>query len=279
MPDPLEREGAPLNAPPPLNNSEREALDRLAQVGGERLVHDLAALYLDQSPERLMAAQAALHRDDAESLARAVHALKSSSAQLGAQSLASACEAAEDAAERGDLRAARAELGLVVTRYQAFSEWLSARATVAPDVSRDVAPSPTGPVIAVVEDNADNRLLLDAILGDRFVLNEYANGTHALAGLRARRPDVVLLDVSLPGMDGPEVLANIRRDPKLCDVPVIALTAHAMRGDRERYLALGFDDYVAKPIVDEDALVRVIERLLSRSRTSSGATRDGRERS
>jgi len=278
MPDPLEREGAPPNAPPPLYEAEREALDRLAQVGGERLVHDLAVLYLEQSPERLAAAEVALQRDDASSLARAVHSLKSSSAQLGAQSLASACDAVEDAAERGDLRAAEAELGLVVSRYHAFSEWLSARAIVALDVTPDAAPSVSGPVVAVVEDNADNRLLVDAILGDRFVLHEYANGADALTGLRGRRPDLVLLDVSLPGMDGPEVLANIRRDPALRDVPVIALTAHAMRGDRERYLGLGFDEYVAKPIVDDDALVRVIERLLSRARNAPRASHDGLER-
>jgi two-component system cell cycle response regulator DivK len=277
MSDPPELEGAPPNAPPPPYDAEREALDRLAQVGGERLVHDLAVLYLEQSPERLAVAQAALQGDDASSLARAVHALKSSSAQLGAHSLASACEAVEDAADRGDLRTAEAELGLVVSRYHAFSAWLSARATVARDVTLDAAPSASGPVVAVVEDNADNRLLVDAILGDQFVLHEYANGADALTGLRVRRPDLVLLDVSLPGMDGPEVLANIRRDPTLHDVPVIALTAHAMRGDRERYLALGFDEYVAKPIVDEDALVRVIERLLSRARGATRATRDAVE--
>ena len=279
MPDPLDRGGVPQNAPSPPYDTEREALDRLVRVGGERLVHDLAALYLEQSPERLTAAQAALHRDDAESLARAVHALKSSSAQLGAHSLASACEATEDAAERRDLRAAGAELGVVVSRYQAFSEWLSARTTLSRDVAPDGPPPATGPVIAVIEDNADNRLLVDAILGDRFTLHEYANGADALAGLRSRRPDLVLLDVSLPGMDGPEVLANIRREPKLRDVPVIALTAHAMRGDRERYLALGFDEYVAKPIVDEDALIRVIERLLSRARASARTTRHGTEAS
>lgn len=276
MPDPLEREGAPPNVPPRYD-TEREALDRLARLGGERLVHDLAVLYLQQSPERLAAAEAALHRDDTSSLVRAVHALKSSSAQLGAQSLASACGAAEDAAERGDLRAAEAELGLVISRYHAFSEWLSAHATVSPVVIRDASTSARGPVIAVIEDNADNRLLVDAILGDRFELHEYANGADALGGLRVRRPDLVLLDVSLPGMDGPEVLANIRRDAALRDVPVIALTAHAMRGDRERYLGLGFDEYVAKPIVDEDALVRVIERLLSRAQNAPQTPRDGPE--
>ena len=79
-----------------------------------------------------------------------------------------------------------------------------------------------------------------------------------------RMPDLVLLDVSLPGMDGLEVLARMRDDAVLCDVPVIVVTAHAMAGDRERYLAAGFDGYVPKPIVDERVLIGTIEALLSR---------------
>ena len=283
MQDPLEPDGASQNTPPRAYATEREALDRLARVGGERLVHDLALLYLEQSPERLAAAQAAVRRGDTASLARAAHALKSSSAQLGAHALADACDATEAAAERGDLRAAEAAFAVVVSTYQAFSEWLLERATPAPEVSSaprsDASPSATGPIVAVVEDNADNRLLVDAMLGDRFELHEYSNGADALVGLRVRRPDLVLLDVSLPGMDGREVLANIRRDATLRHVPVVALTAHAMRGDRERYLAIGFDEYVAKPIVDEDALVRVIERLVSRARDSARTPGDDTERS
>jgi len=120
------------------------------------------------------------------------------------------------------------------------------------------------PTLAVVEDNADNRLLLQAILGDRYDLVEYENGADALAGLAASRPAVVLLDISLPGMDGREVLSRIRADADLKALPVIALTAHAMAGDREKFLAAGFDDYVTKPIVDENQLLGAIERLVAR---------------
>jgi CheY-like chemotaxis protein len=116
--------------------------------------------------------------------------------------------------------------------------------------------------LAVVEDNADNRLLLQAILGDTYSLVEYETGADALAGLANSRPDVVLLDISLPGMDGTEVLRRIRADAGLRTLPVIALTAHAMSGDREKFLAAGFDDYVTKPIVDERQLLTAIKRLL-----------------
>jgi two-component system, cell cycle response regulator DivK len=118
--------------------------------------------------------------------------------------------------------------------------------------------------IALVEDNEDNRALIAALLeeADGFVLDEYGDGPSALAGMTHDRPDLVLLDVSLPGMDGPEVLARIRAREDLRALPVVVLTAHAMRGDRERFLALGFDAYVGKPIVDEDELLNTIHRLL-----------------
>jgi CheY-like chemotaxis protein len=121
-------------------------------------------------------------------------------------------------------------------------------------------------LIAVVEDNADNRLLLQAILDGLYELVEYENGIDALAGLSANLPDLVLLDISLPGMDGNEILSRIRADVGLRALPVIALTAHAMAGDREKYLAAGFNDYITKPIVDETILLGAIEKWLAASR-------------
>ena len=120
--------------------------------------------------------------------------------------------------------------------------------------------------VAVVEDNADNRLLLQAILDGSYEVVEYENGIDALAGLTANLPDLVLLDISLPGMDGNEILARIRADARLKRLPVIALTAHAMAGDREKYLAAGFNDYITKPIVDETLLLAAMEKWLAASR-------------
>jgi CheY-like chemotaxis protein len=119
------------------------------------------------------------------------------------------------------------------------------------------------PIIAVVEDNADNRLLLSAILRDRYLIVEYENGPDALEGLARSLPDLVLLDISLPGMDGNEILSEIRRDGRMRHLPIIALTAHAMAGDRERFLDAGFNDYITKPIVDESLLIKAIDRWLS----------------
>lgn len=119
--------------------------------------------------------------------------------------------------------------------------------------------------IALVEDNPDNRLLVRAILDGIYAIDEYETGADALEGLRRSRPEVVLLDISLPVMDGTEVLRRIRADDALRTLPVVALTAHAMSGDREKYLAMGFDAYVTKPILDEAILLAEIERLLRRS--------------
>ena len=116
--------------------------------------------------------------------------------------------------------------------------------------------------IAVVEDNADNRLLLDAILSDDYELIEYETGISALEGIKKDSPDLVLLDISLPGMDGTEVLANLRQIEQFKNLPIIALTAHAMSGDREKYLAAGFNEYVSKPIVDEETLFQAIQSLI-----------------
>jgi CheY-like chemotaxis protein len=117
--------------------------------------------------------------------------------------------------------------------------------------------------IAVVDDNADNRLIIRTILEDQYEILEYSSGIEAIEGFRKSKPDVVILDISLPEMDGTEILRRLRDDSDLHSLPVIALTAHAMVGDREKYLAAGFNDYVAKPILDMSVLFSTIQRWVS----------------
>jgi two-component system cell cycle response regulator DivK len=116
--------------------------------------------------------------------------------------------------------------------------------------------------VAIVDDNPDNRELVRYMLADAYDVSEYDTGQQAIAAFMRNRPDLVLLDISLPQMDGPELVKIIRSDKSLSSTPVIALTAHAMRGDRERYLAIGFNDYIAKPILDERVLLNTIEHWL-----------------
>lgn len=118
------------------------------------------------------------------------------------------------------------------------------------------------PKIAVVEDNPDNRLLVQALLEEYYEISEFETGVEAVNGLVDDAPDLILLDISLPEMDGTEVLAWIRDQPEIRETPVVALTAHAMAGDREKFLAEGFNDYLTKPIIDESILLETIARWL-----------------
>ena len=124
------------------------------------------------------------------------------------------------------------------------------------------------PKVLVIEDEPDNRDLVRFVLemaGHEVV--EAVTGEEGLALAREARPNVVLTDVSLPGLlDGYEVTRRIRADPELRDLPVLAITAHAMRGDRERALETGCDDYLSKPIEDLEAFADWVTRYAESGR-------------
>ena len=112
-----------------------------------------------------------------------------------------------------------------------------------------IARTNIGKKVLVVDDNATGRELVRESLNDYVsFIDEASNGREALEKIRVTRPDLVLLDIQMPEMDGYEVLREIRGDPALKGLRVIALTAFAMRYDRERALAAGFDDYLTKPV-------------------------------
>ncbi|HEX7596855.1 MAG TPA: response regulator [Polyangia bacterium] len=107
---------------------------------------------------------------------------------------------------------------------------------------------PGKPLVLVVEDKPDNLLTARALLRDDYEVIEAEDGVAALAQARAHHPDLVLMDISLPKMDGIQALRAMRADAELAHIPVIALTASAMKGSREEILAHGFDGYISKPI-------------------------------
>lgn len=115
--------------------------------------------------------------------------------------------------------------------------------------------------ILIVEDAPLNRDLLVQLLEDDYELLTACDGAAGVRIAQHHRPDLILMDLSLPVMDGWEATKRIKADPLLRKIPVIALTAHAMRGDSEQAVACGCDDYVTKPF-DEDLLLRKIEHFL-----------------
>ena len=103
--------------------------------------------------------------------------------------------------------------------------------------------------VLVVEDNPLNRKLVRDVLGHAgYRVLEAADAEQGIAAARAERPDLVLMDIQLPGIDGIEALGRLRADEATAAIPVAALTAQAMKDDRERVLRAGFDGYLEKPI-------------------------------
>jgi two-component system, cell cycle response regulator DivK len=117
-----------------------------------------------------------------------------------------------------------------------------------------------GQLILVVEDNEKNKKLVrDVLEASGYRTLEAATGEQGVERAVDHRPDLVLMDVQLPDIDGVEVLRRMRADERTASVPVLALTAQAMDGDRERFLAAGFDGYLSKP-VDIADLVSTVKR-------------------
>ena len=117
-----------------------------------------------------------------------------------------------------------------------------------------------GGQVLVVEDNEKNmKLFRDVLHASGYRTLEAATGERAVELVFEHRPDLVLMDIQLPDIDGIEALSRLRADGRTASVPVLALTAQAMEGDRERFLAAGFDGYLSKP-VDIAEFVATVKR-------------------
>jgi CheY-like chemotaxis protein len=118
--------------------------------------------------------------------------------------------------------------------------------------------------ILVVEDNEANRMLMRQILQHHgYEVLEAADGAAGLAMAREHMPDLILLDLQMPVMGGFTVIRELRKTPELSKLKVIAVTSFAMKGDREKALEAGFDEYVTKPI-DTRKFVELVKNIISR---------------
>jgi two-component system, cell cycle response regulator DivK len=111
--------------------------------------------------------------------------------------------------------------------------------------------------ILVIEDNELNRDLLVQILEDLYAVVVAVNGADGVAQADALQPDLILMDFGMPVMDGWEATRRIKAQPSLRHIPIIAITSHAMVGDEEKARVAGCDDYMAKPINDDELLAKI----------------------
>jgi two-component system cell cycle response regulator DivK len=116
--------------------------------------------------------------------------------------------------------------------------------------------------ILIVEDNSDNLDLLVQLLEDQYELVSAINGLQALDSVIKEHPDLILMDMAIPLIDGWEVTRRIKADPELHSIPIIGLSAHAMSSDVKRALYAGCEDYLTKPI-NFDLLFNALDRYLT----------------
>lgn len=116
--------------------------------------------------------------------------------------------------------------------------------------------------ILYIEDNADNRLLIRRILNaEGYAVAEAESAARALQVIQENLPDLILMDINMPDIDGYTLTAQLKAQPEFKNIPIIAMTANALKGDRERSLEAGCDGYIQKPI-DVDDLTNQIARFL-----------------
>jgi two-component system, cell cycle response regulator DivK len=128
-----------------------------------------------------------------------------------------------------------------------------------------------GEWILVVEDNEKNmKLVRDVLVATGYRTLEAATGGRALQLAAEHAPDLVLMDIQLPDVDGVHALRRLRADERTAAIPVLAVTAQAMHGDRERFLAAGFDGYVSKPLNVRE-LIGTVRQICDRDAPSTGS--------
>ncbi len=127
--------------------------------------------------------------------------------------------------------------------------------------------TPSGHRLLLVEDNEDNRTIYSTLLRHLgYEVIEAQNGVQAIELARSERPDLILMDISIPEMDGWEATRILRGDPVTKAIPIVALTAHALEDDRERAAEVGFSSYLAKPI-EPRAVLAEVRRLIGENVT------------
>ena len=222
------------------------ALGNLRDLGGDEFLGEVIDAFLADAPGLIATLRSSLDEQNTEELRRAAHTLKSNGATLGAGGVRGAVPDARAAGEGGRarrrLRARRPDrAGVPVARGSALRSGLG--------VARVSSPAPAAGTILIADDNRVNRLMLARGLEhDGHTVAFAEHGAEALDLLRQQRFDLMLLDVLMPELDGFEVLAKLKDDPHLRDIPVIVTSALDELDGVVRCLEMGAEDYLTKPV-------------------------------
>jgi diguanylate cyclase (GGDEF)-like protein len=231
----------------PIHRRALDAIRSLPGVDSEALVANVIGAYLADAPDQLARLCAASAGGDAQALHKTAHAMKSSSANLGAEHLAALCKDLEMLGQAGKLDAAAALLTDVEAE---LTRVLGALQTQVATQSEGVAPQPSsGPTALIVDDDQVMRMLQQQTLQQaQFDVREAADGEQALQMLAGPPPDLVLLDVDMPGVNGFEVCRRIRQRWDATEVPVIMVTGMDDLQSINQAYESGASDFISKPI-------------------------------
>jgi signal transduction histidine kinase/CheY-like chemotaxis protein/HAMP domain-containing protein len=163
--------------------------------------------------------------------------------------------------QKGDVNKHELIMGVQNMVYPKPVEPLVNQESAAKLIKRKIVKPRDIPLLLVIEDNQDNMLTFRALFEKKYAIIEAADGHTGVAAANDHVPDLILMDIALPKLNGFEAFDAIRGNEKLCHIPIIAVTASVMKGNRDEIIAYGFDDYVSKP-VDEKLLFKTIESAL-----------------
>ena len=259
--------------PAPLGQVDREILNRLRGIGrrrGRDVLGTVVARYRAKAPVLLDAARRAVGERDAEGLYRAAHSLKSSSASLGATTLAERCAELETAAEAQHFADAQTLLDVIEPAAGEVSVELEAMSQ--PSVDAETASAndeSSGPAILIVDDDPTFRLLASEALCDSgFAVTEADSAAQALACLQRRRPDLVMVDAIMQGMSGFDLCRHLMCDKEFADIPVLMVTGLDDIDSVNQAFEVGASGFTTKP-VNFPVLIQQLRFALRANRTEA----------
>jgi CheY-like chemotaxis protein len=162
------------------------------------------------------------------------------------------------------LRAHRLNADGLISLASRFAPPKQILSSATPGTRQGFCMSQNGKTVLLVEDNEDNRIVYSTILQHfGYTVSEALNGEEGIAKAREEQPDLILMDISIPIIDGWEATQVLKRDPATKDIPIIALTAHALASDRDKAMEVGCDSYLAKPC-EPKQVVSEVSRFIGR---------------